>query len=161
MREGEKGTREDHGARREGEREQEKQSVSVNTANGDLAKVFTKVATKHCVCFAELCVCRPLWGVGRGLWACRGHAEAGCGLLLAHCSWLQKIIGANPLILQKEETGPERGSDGPTVTGTFTGKSSGSTKWDLESKDLALNFSCATCCGWSEHSTHLSPVFHL
>lgn len=78
------------------EREQEKQSVSVNTANGDLAKVFTKLATKRCICFAELCVCRPLWGVGRGLWACRGHAE-GMQRQGVDCSW-PTVVGSKRLL---------------------------------------------------------------
>lgn len=124
------------------DREQEKQSVSVNTANGDLAKVFTKLATKHCICFAELCVRRPLWGWGGGSGRAVGVQRRG-----VDCSW-PTVVGAKRLLgpslsFCRRKRQAQRGEEmGPRSQGSSQEEQWGH-KWNWESEGRALKFSCA------------------
>lgn len=77
-------------------------------------------------------------GMGRGGWT----------LLQVHCTWLSEIIWANPLLFQREETEAKEGN--VTWSSQVTWNSWQGIKSNLESEDLALNFSQAMCCNWSD-----------
>lgn len=137
--EGEKGAMENYEVWREGEQEAEKQSVSGNREHRALVKVLTKLVTKHLYALLS-CVPMDHWGAfGEG-----PPERQGGSCSWPHCGWvgwLQEIISAHILILQRAETEARRGEVMCPGCQGRCWQSSGGIKCNLGSEDLALNLS--------------------